>query len=144
MTKGKISIIFTVIIPLVIGIIIISDLQRETNQELEQRIRSAMEMARKNPDIFNNIDNQLRANGHNIIRGSSLEFTRKDGLNILIEIPKGKGEENANKSKKEIKEIVSEILKLNNFDKFNISVKVVAINANNYSNKNIGRGVLNK
>lgn len=113
MTKGKISIIFTVIITLGIGIIIILDLQKETDQELEQRIRSAMEMARKNPDIFNNIDNQLRANGHNIIRGSSLEFRRKDGLNILIEIPKGKSGKDSNKSKKEIKEIVSEILKLN-------------------------------
>lgn len=133
MNKRKIVLIFTLILTIIIGMTVSLVFQNETDQELEQRIRSAMEMARKNPDIFNQIDNQLKANGYNIVRGSGLEFTRKDGLNILIEIPMGKNIKNLEVSKREIKKIVSKIIKSSIFDNFGISVKVVVVNTNDYS-----------
>ncbi|KEF36695.1 hypothetical protein M670_04112 [Schinkia azotoformans MEV2011] len=130
MEKGKILLTSTVIITLIICIIISLDFQNETDKELEKRIKSAMEMAWENPDIFNQIDDHLKSKGYNIARGSSLEFTRKDGLNMLIEIPKN--DEKLIESKEEIKKIVSKIIKLKDFEKFGTSVKVVVIDSNNY------------
>lgn len=124
--KRKSIIVLLIAIPLIIGAIVILNFNHETEQELQERVRLAMEKVKENPAVLNQIDNQLKSKGYKIAEGASLEFNRDDDLAVLIKISQKENDENYYETEKEIKNIVNKILKNSNLADLNLSVRVEA------------------
>lgn len=124
--KRKSIIVLLIAIPLIIGAIVILNFNHETEQELQERVRLAMEKVKENPAVLNQIDNQLKSKGYKIAEEASLEFNRDDDLAVLIKISQKENDENYYETEKEIKNIVNKILKNSNLADLNLSVRVEA------------------
>lgn len=95
----------------------------ETEQELQERVRVAMERVMESPDVLNQIDHQLKSKGYKIAQGASIEYNRDDDLAVLIKLSQ-ESDESLSETKKEVMQIVNEVLTTSDIADLNLSVRV--------------------
>lgn len=121
--KRKIIIGLLITISLFIGTIVSMNFNNETEQELQERVRVAMERVMESPDVLNQIDHQLKSKGYKIAQGASIEYNRDDDLAVLIKLSQ-ESDESLSETKKEVMQIVNEVLTTSDIADLNLSVRV--------------------
>lgn len=128
MKKAKIIICFSIAIVLIIGIVTYMQIQAESDQEVRERAKAVIQQVQNNSEIFDKIDNELKANGFSNFESTGATYSREKELEFIINFPGDK--DISSKNKEKVKNIASKILKKSNISYKNFSIQIYPIEKN--------------
>lgn len=128
MKKAKIIICSSIAIVLIIGIVTYMQVQAESDQEVRERAKAVIQQVQNNSEVYDKIDNELKANGFSNFESTGATYSRENELEFIINFPGGK--DISPKNKEKVKNIASKILKKSNLSDMNFSIQIYPIEKN--------------
>lgn len=128
MKKAKIIISSSIAIVLIIGIVTYLQVQAESDQEVRERANAVIQQVQNNSEVFDKINNELKANGFSNFESTGATYSRENELEFIINYPGGK--DISPKNKERVKNIASKILKESNIPDINFSIQIHPIEKN--------------
>ncbi|ALX48305.1 hypothetical protein [Lentibacillus amyloliquefaciens] len=90
MKKAKIIICSSIAIVLIIGIVTYMQVQAESDQEVRERAKAVIQQVQNNSEVYDKIDNELKANGFSNFESTGATYSRENELEFIINFPGGK------------------------------------------------------